>query len=135
MIELTLRFVDLRLRLLVLRMLRGLDIGIAAELRQLRRRLLTQRLELALVVEQRVLRLIVYRLRDGAGMQQHVAAIEIGLVEIDLRLLGGDIAQHVLVVLLHGVDRERGLRQIGLGIVERDLKLTRIDPVEDLSRR
>ena len=45
MVKLALRFVDLRLGLQVLRMLRRLDIGIAAKPGQLRRRLLPQRLQ------------------------------------------------------------------------------------------
>ena len=58
MVKLALGFIDLRLGLQVLRMLRRLDIGIAAKPGQLRCRLLLQRLKFALVVEQRVVRLI-----------------------------------------------------------------------------
>ena len=60
-------------------------------------------------------------------------AIVVDLIEIDLRLLGGDVAQHALIILLHRLDRQRGLRQIGLGVVERDLELTRIEPIKNLA--
>ena len=66
-------------------------------------------------------------------MQQHGVAIVIGLIEIDLRLLRRGVAQHALVILLHRLDRQRGLRQIGLGVVERDLELPRIEPIENLA--
>ncbi len=51
----------------------------------------------------------------------------------NLRLLSVDVAQHAPVVVLHGVDGKRGLRQIGLRILECDLELLRIEPVQHLS--
>ena len=89
--------------------------------------------ELALIVVERVAGLIEHRLRNRGGLQQHRIAIVVFLVEIDLRLLSGDVTQHALIVLLHGVDRHRGLGEIGVGILKRDLKLTRIEAVENLA--
>ena len=88
--------------------------------------------KLALVVVERVARLIVDGLGDRGAAQQHGVAVEVDLIEVDLRLLRGGVAHHALVVLLHRLDRQRGLRQIGLGVVERDLELTRIEPIEHL---
>jgi hypothetical protein len=55
------------------------------------------------------------------------------LIEVDLRLLRRGVAHHPLVVLLHRLDRHGDLRQIGLGIVERDLELPRVQPVQNLA--
>ena len=120
------------LRLAILRVVGRGDVRIAAELGELHFRLLLQRGELALVVFERVARLIEHRLRYRGAFQQHGVAIVVCLIEVDLRLLRGDVAQHALVILLHRVDRHRDLREIGLGVVERDLELTRIQPVENL---
>ena len=49
-----------------------------------------------------------------------------------MRLLRGDIAQHALVVRFIESIVSADLRQIGLGVVERDLELARIEPVEHL---
>ena len=89
--------------------------------------------KLAFVVVERVARLIVYGLGNSGTAQQHGIAVEVDLIEVDLCLLRGGVAHHALVVLLHRLDRQRGLRQIGLGVVERDLELTRIESIEHLS--
>ncbi len=107
--------------------------GIAAELGKLHLCLLAQGRKFALVVVERVVRLVVYGLGNRGGAQQHGVAVEVDLIEIDLRLLRGGVAQHALVVFFHGLNRQRRLRQIGLGVVERDLELARIEPIEDLS--
>src|SRR4029077_3061655 len=93
MIELALRLLDLRLRLQILRMLRRGDLRITAEPGELHLRLLAQRFELALVGGERGLRLVVYRLRNGAAAQERNVAIVVDLIQIDLRLLGRDIAE------------------------------------------
>ena len=132
MIELALRLVDLRLRLPVLRMFGDREVRIAAELGELHLRLLVQGGELALVVVERVARLVVNGLGHSGTAQQHGIAVVIDLIEVDLRLLSSGVAHHALVVLLHRLDRQRGLRQIGLGVVERDLELAGIEPIEHL---
>ena len=116
-------------------MLRHHDVRIAAEPGELHLRLLARGGELALVVFQRVVRLVVVRLRDGIAVQERGGAVGIELVEIDLRRLRGGVADHALVVLLHRLDRQRRLRQISLGIVDRDLELARIEPVKHLPGR
>ena len=131
----TLRLVDLRLGLQILRVLRDLDIGIAAELGELNLRLLAQRFELVLVVAEGGLRLIENGLGNGMRAQKHRVAVVGGLIELDQRLLCGNVAQHAFIVLLHRLDGQRGLRQSGLGVVERDLKLQGVEAVENLAGR
>src|SRR4029077_12642547 len=46
----------------------------------------------------------------------------------------GDVAQHAPVVLLQRVDGQRNLREVALGVVDGDLKLPRIEAVQDLAR-
>ena len=126
-IELALRLFDLRLDLQILRMLRDVEIRIAAEPGELDLRKLTQRFELALVAIEGEVRLVVGGLSDGVGLQQRRIAGERGLIQFDLRLLRGNVLLHAHVVLLHCLQRQRGLRQTGLGIVQRDLELPRVD--------
>ena len=66
-------------------------------------------------------------------MQQRGVPSIVGFIENDLRLLGGDIAQHALVILLHGIDGQCRLGQIGFGVVESDLILAGIEPVQHLA--
>ena len=132
MIELALCLFDLGGNLPVLRMLGDGDIGITVEPGELDLCLLTKRFELALVGLESGLRLIINRLRDGVAVQQHHIAVVVGLIQPDLRLFGGDIAEHAFVVLLHRVDDQPSLRQVGLGVVERNLKLPGIEPVQHL---
>ncbi len=134
-IELALRLVDLRLRLQVLRKLLNGNGRIAGEPRELHLRLLAQRLQRALVGDEREVRLVVAGLGNRAAMHQRGVAFVGGAIHVDLRLLRIDVAQHALVVLLHRVDGERDLGEVGLGIVERDLELPGIETVEDLARR
>lgn len=74
-------------------------------------------------------------MRAGAVAQQHFRAVEVRLIEIDLRLLGRGVAQHALIVLLHRIKRGRDLRQIGCGVVDGDLELPGIETIENLPRR
>ncbi len=70
---------------------------------------------------------------DRAAAQEHRITIVVCLIQIDLRLLCGGIAQHALVVLLQRFDGECRLREVGLGIVEGDLELPGIEAVEHLA--
>jgi hypothetical protein len=105
MVQLALRFVDLCLDLLILRMIGDGNVGIATELRQLNLRLLLLGLELALIGGEREAGLIVHQLRDTLALHQSCVSVEGHLVQRDLSLLGINVAQHPLVVLLHGLDR------------------------------
>jgi len=69
-----------------LRLLIRRNVGIAAELCQLHRSLLAQRFEFALVDVERSFSLVVVGLRNGIGVQKHLGAIVIRLIQIDLRL-------------------------------------------------
>ena len=88
-----------------------------------------ERDDFALVGLKREASLVVIGHGDGLGFHQGGVAIERGLVELDLGLLGGDVAQHPPVILLHRFDRQRHLREVGVGVLQRDLELAGIEPV------
>jgi len=82
---------------------------------------------------QRETGLVIIGLRDGIRLHQRGVAIIIHLIEVNLCLLGVDVALHPAIILFHRLDRQPGLRKVGLGIVERDLELARIELIEHLS--
>ena len=127
MVELPLRFVDLRFDLAIERMLGDRNVRIAVELGQLDLRLLLQRDELVLVQLQCVSRLVVKRAGHVVVLDQRRIPIIGDLIELDLRLLRVDIAQGHFVVGLHRFNRQSGCTQIGGGAVERDLKRQQVE--------
>ena len=96
MIKLTLRLVDLRLSLQVLRVLRHRYVRVAVEFRQLGQGLLAERFELVFVEFERETCLIVACLGDVARRRQRGITVISHLVEFDLRLLGGGVAEHLV---------------------------------------
>ena len=82
---------------------------------------------------ERETRLVVIGLGNGVGAHERRVAIIGRLIERDLRLLRSDVAQHAPVVLLHRVDGQRNLREVGLGAVESDLELPGIEAVQNLA--
>ena len=111
----------------------GGDVRIAGQARELHLGLSAQGLELALVGCQGEFRLVVGRLGHRALADQHRVAIKILLIEIDLRLLGRNVALHALVVSLHQFNRQANLGEIGLGVIESDLVLARTKSIEHLA--
>ena len=110
------------------------NIGIAGEPGELHGGLLAQGFELVLVGSERKPRLIVVGLGNDVAPHERCKAVVVCLIQFDLRLLGCDVAQHALVVLLHRFDGQCRLRKIGLRIVERDLELPGIDPEQNIDR-
>ena len=129
-IELALRLLDLCLGLQILRVLRHRNVRVAVEPGELHRGLLAQGFELALAGFQRETRLIVGGPGNGTGAHERRVAVIGRLIERDLRLLRGDVAQHAQVVLLHRIDGQRRLRKVGLGVVEGDLELPGIEAIQ-----
>ena len=113
MVKLTLRLIDLRFSLPIERVLGDRNVRIAVKLGEINLRLLLQRDKLALVELQRIARLVVDLASDAVAEDQRGVAVEGDLIERDLRLLCGDIAQRHLVVGLHRLDGEADLVQIG----------------------
>ncbi len=50
----------------------------------------------------------------------------------DLGLLGGDVLQHAVVVALGGLERERGLGEVGLGGLQGDAELPVVEAEQDV---
>src|SRR5437868_14599205 len=98
-----------------------------AELCQLNFGLLTKCGDLRLRSAERGLRLIDIGLRGTADLDQGQLTIVIRLVELPLRELRIDVAQHALVVLFHRADGQLGLCQLRARIGESDLEWPRIE--------
>jgi hypothetical protein len=94
--------------------------------------LVPERRELALIGLEGEARLVVGGLWHVIRGHESRVAIESHLIECDLRLLSIGVAQHALIIALHRVDRELSLRQICFRIIECNLELTRIKPVQNL---
>ncbi len=65
--------------------------------------------------------------RQVATADELGIAVERGLVGLDLCLARGDVAEQPLLVLPLSQQREPRLRQVGLGTLERDLELVRVE--------
>ena len=128
MVELPLRLLDLGLRLAVFGRLLDVDVGRsppslasctwASNLRDSRLRVLARSWKRAVSKSER---------DTSPRLDQLGAALEVGGVELHLRLLGVDVAQHPLIVLLHRLHAEADLHEVGLGAIQRDLELARIE--------
>ncbi len=116
-------------------MLRGGNVRISGEPRELHLRLLSQGFELALVGLEREARLVVIGPGNGLGPHQRGETVIVRLIELDQRLLRSDVAQHATVILLHRVDGQRHLCKVGPGAVESDLELPRIEAIQNLASR
>ena len=124
MIELTLRLVDLRLGLQILRVLGDRNVRVAGEPGELHLRLLTEGFELVLVEFESEARLVVAGLGYSVGPHQRREAVIGRLIELDLAAVEERAEAIVVGVRACGRGRrDRRCRAGALASIARDVPL------------
>ena len=132
-VKLALRLVHLGQGLQVFGGAGNVDVGIAGEAGQLDLGLHLQSFHCGLVGRQPEAGIVVLGAGDATAFHQVGKTLEAGLVGLHLGLLGVDVAQHALVVELGRRHLQADLSQAGLGAIQRDLELTRIEAEQHLA--
>src|SRR5581483_9143228 len=131
MVKLTLRLVDLSFCLPIKWMFADRNICVATQPGELYLRLLLQRGKFGLVKLEREAGLVVSRSGDNIAIDQRRISFVCDTVEFNLSLLCGNVLQHDQVVILHRLNRECDLVEIGSGVVQGDLELEGVDFEQD----